>query len=512
MTAMRPPSAPIRWWPACLILALGLAGLLLVQLGDPEDQQKQMVGTLLFGALLPAGLFLWLVLFSRLPGRRRARLAAAGGAGLLLFLVFFRVQGFTGNLLPILEPRFGGGPRLTAETTTAKVDISTSADDFPQFRGAARDGRVPGARLARDWAAQPPRELWRRPVGEGWSGFAVVGNLAITQEQREDQEVIAAYDAGSGTPVWSHAAPGYFENALGGNGPRATPTVENGQVFTFGPTGLLRALELSSGRLLWSRQAAEENGGKRPEWGYAGSPLLVGDLVVVVTGGSGGRNLAAYRRGDGEKVWTAGEDGAGYASPLLADLAGRRQIVVFGRAAVTGHDPADGRVLWSHPWSSAQANVAIPMAIDANHLLVSSGYGVGSALIEVTAEGDGFATRAIWQNNQMKAKFTNLVEHGGRIYGLDDGIFACLDPRTGERCWKGGRFGHGQILLAGGLILALTEAGEMVMVEPDTRKLVELGRFPALTGKSWNTFALSGSRLLVRNHQEAACFELPLAG
>lgn len=507
MSAVR----PIRWWPAVLILLLGIAGLLLVQLGNAQDQQKQMVGTMLVGFLLPAGLFLWLVLFSRLPGRRRALFAAAGAAGLVLFLALFRVQGFTGNLLPILEPRFGGGPRLEAQSTTAKVDIATSADDFPQFRGAARDGRVPDARLARDWAARPPRELWRRPVGEGWSGFAVVGQLAVTQEQREGQEVVAAYDTAGGEPLWSHAAAGSFENALGGNGPRATPTIEGGQVFAFGPTGLLRALELSTGRLLWSRQAAEENDGQRPEWGYAGSPLLAGDLVVVVVGGSNGRNLAAYRRSDGEPVWQAGEDRAGYASPLLAELAGRQQVVVFGRAAVTGHDPRDGRVLWSHPWSSAQANVSMPMAIDASHLLVSSGYGLGSELIEIAAEDGGFAARTVWQNNQLKAKFTNLVEHGGKIYGLDDGIFACFDPRTGQRCWKGGRYGHGQILLAGNLILALTEAGEMVLIEPNAEKLVELGRFPALSGKSWNTFALSGAKLFVRNHLEAACFELPLA-
>lgn len=502
----------IRWWPPLLLLVLAAAGLLSIWLGEGEDQQARVMSTVLICLLLPALLFVWLVLFSRLPGRLRARWALGGGAAALLFFALFRVQGFTGNLVPIVGPRFGGGPRLAATSTTAAVDIASTPFDFPQFRGAARDGRVAGVRLARDWSAKPPRELWRRPVGEGWSGFAVVGKLAITQEQREGQELVAAYHLDTGEPLWSHAAPGQFENALGGNGPRGTPTAFGGQVFTFGPTGLLRALDLSTGKLLWSRQAAEENGGKVPEWGFAGSPLLVGELVVVSVGGSDGRSLVAYRRDNGEMAWSGGDDRAGYSSLQLAELAGRQQIVAFNRGSVAGHDPAGGAVLWSFPWSSQQANVALPLRIGDDRLLVSSGYGVGSALIEIKQVGAGFEAKEIWNSNQMKAKFTNLVEKDGKVYGLDDGIFACLDLATGERCWKGGRYGHGQLLLVGELIVLLAENGELVLIEPDPAGLEELGRFPALSGKSWNTFALSGSKLLVRNHQEAACFELPLAG
>ena len=255
----------VRWWPAALLLLAAGAALAFSLAGNGEDQQAKVVGALSIGLLLPVGLFLWLVLFSRLPGRVRARWALGIAAAAALFLIFFRVQGFTGDLLPIFEPRFGGGPRLIAETTSARVDISSSAEDFPQFRGASRDGRVPGAKLARDWQAKAPRELWRRPIGAGWSAFAIAGQLAVTQEQREGQEVVTAYQLATGEPAWSHAAPGSFENALGGDGPRATPTIAGGQVFTFGPTGLLRALDLGTGKLAWSRQAAEENGGRRPE-------------------------------------------------------------------------------------------------------------------------------------------------------------------------------------------------------------------------------------------------------
>ena len=508
----KPPASKIRWWPAALLSSMALLAAIAILFGASEDEQKRAVQLMLIFVLYGLGMWLWLLFFGRLPGRLRKRIALGTVAAATLFLLLFRIQGFTGNLLPIVEPRFGGGPRLAATTTTVAVDIAATPFDFPQFRGAARDGRVAGVRLARDWSAKPPRELWRRPVGEGWSGFAVVGKLAITQEQRDGQEVVAAYDVATGEPLWSHAAPGQFENALGGNGPRATPTVEGGQVFTSGPTGLLRALDLSTGKLLWSRQAAEENGGKVPEWGFAGSPLLVGELVVVSVGGNGGRSLVAYRRDNGEKAWSGGDDRAGYSSLQLAELAGRQQIVAFNRGSVAGHDPAGGAVLWTFSWSSQQANVALPLRIGGDRLLVSSGYGVGSALIEIKQAGEGFEAKEIWHSNQMKAKFTNLVEKDGKVYGLDDGIFACLDLATGERCWKGGRYGHGQLLLVGELIVLLAENGELVLIEPDPAGLEELGRFPALSGKSWNTFALSGSKLLVRNHQEAACFELPLEG
>lgn len=513
--ASRPESVSspkIRWWPIGLLTVLALTAAIAVIFGDSEDEQRRAMQLMLIVVLYGLGILIWVLLFGRLPARTGKMIALRTAAAALLFFVFFRIQGFTGNLLPIVEPRFGGGPRLAATSTTAAVDIAGSPFDFPQFRGAARDGRVAGVRLDRDWNARPPRELWRRPVGEGWSGFAVIGKLAITQEQRDGHEVVAAYDLATGEPLWSHAAPGQFENALGGNGPRATPTVEGGQVFTSGPTGLLRALELSTGKLLWSRQAAEENGGKVPEWGFAGSPLLVGELVVVSVGGKDGRSLVAYRRDNGELAWSGGDDRAGYSSLQLAELAGRQQIVAFNRGSVAGHDPAGGAVLWSFPWSSQQANVALPLRIAGDRLLISSGYGVGSSLIEIKQNGAGFEAKEIWHSNQMKAKFTNLVEKDGKVYGLDDGIFACLDLATGERCWKGGRYGHGQLLLVGELIVLLAENGELVLIEPDPTGLKELGRFPALSGKSWNTFALSGSKLLVRNHREAACFELPLAG
>ena len=512
MNEVTSPAArrPIRWWPAILMILLALAALLAVWLREAADNQIRVIATLTTFLFLSGGLFLWAVLLSRLPGRLRLRIAGGGVLAVVLFFGLFRIEGFTGNLLPILKFRPLAGERLSAESTTAKVDIATSPDDFPQFRGATRDGRVPGVKLARDWLARPPKELWRRPIGTGWSGFAVVGQLAITQEQREGQDMVTAYELSTGAPVWSHAVDGFYDSSLGGEGPRATPTVADGQVFAFGPTGLLRAIELATGKLLWSRQAAEENGGVVPEWGYSGSPLLFGDKVVVSVGGKNNKSLVAYRRDTGEPVWAAGDDAASFSSPLIAEFDGEQQIVIFNKGSVAGHDPATGELLWSSRWSPAQPNVSQPIVLGNNRLLVSSGYGIGSSLFELQKKDGKWQTRGIWQNNKMKSKFGNPLEVGGKLYGLDDGIYACIDLETGERCWKEGRYGHGQQLLVGNLLLLLSEEGEMVMIDPDPTSLKELGRFPALSGRSWNTIAVSGSKLLVRNHQEAACFELPL--
>jgi outer membrane protein assembly factor BamB len=504
-------SRGIRWWPAVAICLLALAALIKVLAGDGEDQQSRQLGLLAIVVVALHLLFLWLILFSRLSGRLRLRIFLGGLAAVALFFALFRIEGVTGNLMPIATFRFGGGQGLEAFSRLGRAEVATTRDDFPQFLGPRRNGMLEGLRLDPDWQARPPRQLWRRPVGEGWSGFAVVGKVALTQEQRAGHEVVAAYHLETGEPIWSHAAEDAYTSPIGGNGPRATPTVDGGHVFTLSATGLLRALDLATGQLLWQRQAREENGGRQPEWGYAGSPLLVGDLVVVSVGGEG-KLLAAYRRQDGEPAWTGGGDRSGFASPMLAKLAGREMIVAFNHASISGHDPADGKTLWTTPWSERQANVAQPVPLGGDLLLVSSGYGVGSAVyrIEPKTGGEGYQAVEQWATTRMKAKFTNLVVHEGDVYGLDDGVLACLDPATGERRWKAGRYGHGQVLLVSDLLLVQTEEGELVLVDPDPKELKELHRVRVLEGKSWNSPTLAGKYLLVRNGAEAAAYELAL--
>jgi outer membrane protein assembly factor BamB len=332
----------------------------------------------------------------------------------------------------------------------------------------------------------------------------------VTQEQRGDEERVVAYDVRSGRPLWSHADRARYETVIAGVGPRATPTIDGPSVYAMGATGILNALDLASGKRLWSRDVLQETDAVLPEWGRSCSPLLVDGRVVVIAGGSGGRRLVAYDAASGGPAWAAGEGGASYSSPTLVTLAGRRQLVVLNEASVSGHDPATGALLWEHPFPGGQPNVAMPLLLDPNRLLVSVGYGVGSKAYRVSETGGALHASLEWESPRLKSKFANLLVHDGFVYGIDDGVLTCLDPASGERRWKSGRHGHGQLLLVAGLLLVQSEEGELVLVDPSPDAYRELTRFAALDGKTWNPPALAGSLLLVRNDREAAAYQLPV--
>lgn len=382
--------------------------------------------------------------------------------------------------------------------------------DFPQFLGPGRDGILRGFRLARDFTAQPPHRLWRQPVGDGWAGFAVVGDLAVTQEQRGDDERVIAYDLRTGRVRWSHTDRTRYQTFIAGIGPRATPSIAGGRVYAMGGTGILNALDLATGRLLWSHRVVEENGAELPQWGKAGSPLVVGQRVIVSAGGTSGRSLVAYDAISGAQVWAAGQDESSYSSPVVADLAGRRQIVIFNSRTIAAHDPETGALLWVHAWPPGSPNVTNPVPLPGDRLLVSAGYGLGAKAYRIAPRADGaLEARLDWESPRLKSKFANIVLHGGFVFGLDDGVLTCLDPATGERKWKAGHYGHGQLLLVDDLLLVQTEEGEIVLIEPNPDGLRELTRFAALEGKTWNPPALAGALLVVRNDREAAAYELP---
>ncbi|MGQ9589061.1 MAG: PQQ-binding-like beta-propeller repeat protein [Planctomycetota bacterium] len=468
-----------------------------------------------FGALL----VLWTLFLSRL--RLAARLAIAAGllaaGGLGAALVRFR--GVTGDLVLILEWRTREPParELPPEAQAAKVapsdlDAAEAAWlDFPQFLGPERNGTVPGVRLARDWVARPPRLVWSRDVGAGWSGFAVSGRRAFTQEQRGEEEIVACYDLLTGALLWAHADRARFEKSFAGVGPRATPTVEGKDVYALGATGILNCLDRSSGARRWSRNVVEENRATPPEWGVAGSPLVLGRLVVVNAGGPEGRSLVAYDRSSGEIVWSGGSDRAGYSSPARATIAGVPQVLVFNHSSVAAHDERDGRPLWGWPWAYGKPNVAQPLAVPGDRVFVSSGYGVGCALLDVrrTAKG-AYVVEEAWQTTSLKAKFANFVRRGDFVYGLDDGTLVCVDLETGARRWKGARYGHGQLLLVEDLVLVSAEQGAIALVEAVPDGFREAARHPALGEKTWNSPALAAPYLLLRNDRRAACYELPL--
>lgn len=534
MSARQPPPdrRSTRWWPAALVLVLGAAALAWIWGTGDRIGQQRVIPTFVVLFVTAVGLVVWAVFLSHWPRRARAAVFLGAIAVTLAATGLLRIRGVTGDLVPLVSWRWqagNGGPPLTlagepalatrpspesarSATPTKAASAGSATADYPQFLGPNRDAVVRGLRLARDWRARPPREVWRRPVGEGWSSFAVAGDLAVTQEQAGAEERVVAYDWRTGRPVWTHADRARYETTIAGIGPRATPTIASERVYAMGATGLLNALDLTTGRLLWQRNVTAENGAENPEWGKSCSPLIAGDVVVLSAGGPNGRSLVAYDRETGVPRWRGGGDRSAYASPLLARLAGVEQIVILNRGSVAAHDPETGEVLWKHPWPAEQPNVAQPVPLPGDRLLVSSGYGIGSKLFEILPSPAGrLEAVLLWESPRLKAKFTNLVLHEGFVYGLDDGTLACLDPATGERRWRQGRYGHGQILLVENLLLVQAENGDVALVEPHTSGLRELGRFAALSSKTWNNPALAGPYLLVRNDREAACFELPVA-
>jgi outer membrane protein assembly factor BamB len=394
-------------------------------------------------------------------------------------------------------------PSLPAATRTG--------GDWPGFRGPHRDDTVIGVKIKTDWATSPPVELWRRPLGPGWSSFAVRDDLLYTQEQRGDFEVVSCYSVTTGKPVWIHRDAARFWESNGGAGPRGTPTLSEGRLFTFGATGILNALNAGTGSVVWKRNVASDAGVKVPEWGFSSSPLVVGDVVIVAASG----RLVAYDFATGNRHWLGANGGGSYSSPHLFTIGGEEQVVMLSYNGATSVAPSDGRVLWKHEWPGATI-VQPAITADGGVLVTTSDMsgGIGLRRLAVAHGLDGWTVAEVWTSTALKPYFNDYVVHDGHAFGFDGGILACIDLQDGKRNWKGGRYGHGQLLLLSdqGLLLVLTEEGELALVPAAPGQFTEIARFPAMEGKTWNHAVLSGDVLLVRNGTEMVAFRLPLAG
>ena len=500
-----------------------LLALVVIQL-QPELERNIKTWLVVVLALLFLGsVLLWFLFLSRLPWKIRGATVMILALGVFGLSRLVRVDGsLNGTGLPRLVwkwshedlARFARQPDTAAKSAPTAAVNAADIPDVPQFLGPNRDGLVPGVSLARDWNATPPKQLWRQPIGKGWSAFAVVGGRAYTQEQRGDGELVTCYEALTGRLLWAHTNIARFNQWQGGEGPRATPTLVQGQVFAYGASGVLDCLDAASGRRVWSRGVLTENHLGNLTWGVSCSPLVFDDTVVVTGAQGSGPTVLAYRRQTGQPLWHAGKDKASYASPVLATLAGRRLVLSANAGALTVHDPATGQVLLQHAWGNDQRPKASqPVVLEGDRVFLSAGYNMGCVMLQVKAAPDGKLTaQEVWKGRTMKNQFNTSAVRQGCLYGLDDGLLACVDAATGERKWKEGHYGSGQSLLVDDLVLIQSEPGEVVLAEAKSDAFHELARLPALSRKTWNYPTLAGRYLLVRNDQEAACYELPLQG
>lgn len=378
---------------------------------------------------------------------------------------------------------------------------------WTNFRGPARDGRYDEQPIRTNWQGGL-QQLWKQPSGGGYSSFSVADGVAYTIEQRRGQEVVAAYQVETGRELWTHAWDALYTDSTG-DGPRATPTWNEGRLYALGALGELRCLDARTGKLVWSKNILKDAGASNIPWGMAASPLVVDDKVVVIPGGSNNKSVVAYNAKTGAPVWGALGDTASYTSPMLVSLAGRRQILAVTARRVAGIAPEDGAVLWEFPWAnSIGINVAQPIVVGPNRFFVSAGYGKGAALVELTDAGGKLSAASVWERASMKNKFNSSVFQDGYVYGLDEGMLTCVDVSTGEQKWKARGYGYGQVVLASGHLIVTTDEGEVALVRATPAGHTELARFPALEGKTWNCPAIANGRLLVRNATQMACYKL----
>ncbi len=501
-------------------LGLVAAGALSVVLAHPT-----MRGAATSYFTLPIGFFLFALASVIL---RRARpLVRSGMAVLLAFAgfavsIFLRNDGMTGDYKFAFHSRW----RRTAEETMLaaqkpeapkikeQVEVNSLTNglahpEWAEFRGPDRAGRSLAAKISTNWSAQPPKEIWKILVGPGWSSFTVAGRMIFTQEQRGPNEAVVSYDADSGKEIWKTEIEARLDDPMGGPGPRATPTVADSALYAAGSTGALLRLNAVTGEIVWQKELTRVADSRVPMWGFADSPLVLGTNVIVY-GGGGEKGLLAFDTTSGDLRWSAPCPIDSYGSPQLNKILDEDSILVLSKSGLLLLDPANGKVRLDYEWKIPQYRALQPHVVGNDTILLPTGMNMGTRAIRIKKSGGQYSAEELWTSRHLKPDFVDLVSYEGHAYGNDGGILTCIDLKTGERKWKGGRYGKGQILLLekSGLLLVLSEQGQVVLVAADPSEHREVASFQALEGKTWNHPVLVRDRLYVRNSEQAAAFKL----
>lgn len=559
------PSPGFRLWPAMLVLILQAVGLV-VQVTPSIDNFTRFV-VMMAGPLLCALLYVgWLLLASRVRLVEGVALIAIAavmgvitsfvvhesvGVGLWIYGVpitlavatlglaltqtfestsrlvlvsalllagwlpfwFVRLTGVTGDYYPEFAWRWAPStePPLAKLEGGAPAQWQAESIEWPHFRGPRMDSRAVNCDLTLDFERAKPKELWRIPIGAGWSSFAYVSGRLFTQEQRGEQELVTCYDAATGAPIWQFANPERFNEVVSGPGPRATPTFAAGRIYALGAKGLLAAVDAADGKPLWQRNVMKDYKAELPLWGFSSSPLAVGDVVIVYVGGEGDKGLVAFDRQTGEPVWSVESRGMNYTSAQLETVGGVELVLFHDDTGLMALDPTTGKVAWRYKPLDWKGHVICqPQKIGESDLIVPTGDGVGMVRLSVTRDGAEWKIDEKWSERSMRPSFNDFLIHAGHCYGFNQNIFCSIDAETGERNWLEGRYGFGQALLLpkAGQILVIGEFGELTLLAADPRGSRELGRFRLWDEKTWNHPIVVGNRLYARSGLQAVGLEL----
>jgi len=374
---------------------------------------------------------------------------------------------------------------------SAVASASASANDWPRWRGPDFNGISNENGWPISWPDDGPKQLWKASVGTGFSSVAISNGRLYTLGNQSGTETIFCIDAGTGKEQWRHSYSCPVDPNLYEGGPNATPTVDGGTVYSFSRKGHLFALDAATGQIIWSKNVHDDSAAKIPDWGFSGSPLVEGKLVIINAGPAG----LGLDKATGQVIWSSGKESAGYSSPVPFTVGSIHGALLFSTKTLSAVNPETGALLWQHPWPTPYGvNAADPVLLG-NRIFVSSGYGQGCALLQTTGE----SVSVLWQNKNMRNHFNSSLAIGESIYGFDESELKCLDARTGNARWADHSLGKGSLIAAAGKLIVLGEKGQLVVAEASLDAFKPLARAQVLGGKCWTAPVLANARIYCRN-------------
>ena len=400
-------------------------------------------------------------------------------------------------------------PSQEQVTPNKIVSLRRTSSMWNQYRGPNRDGHIPAQGVALNWE-EKPKALWKIPTGAGHSSVLIGEQTVYTLEQNGDRETLFARNLSKGKEKWKVAQQTKWDDMMSGTGPRSTPTLLDGKLYTLFSNGVLCRVNAKSGKLEWETKTVEANY-EFPEWGISCSPLIWNDLIILNLGGEKSA-VRAYSINDGKRVWESDLSGKGvYISSSILTLLGEDHLLAAVEGKIAGLNPKDGKTLWEKPWKIFlnNAQIAQPIALSKNSFLLAAGYGKGAECWNISKRANGkYLIETNWKSKNLKAKFSNPVLKDGFLYGLSENLLVCLDAKTGELKWRGNKYGYGRILVSKDKLLVLGNTGILSVVEATPDQFKEVFSEQLLSNlRCWNGPALASGYLVAMNGEELACFD-----
>ncbi len=418
----------------------------------------------------------------------------------------------TSNEQNMLAERSSMPKELLANVAATEIENWITNPEWARFRGNDGRSQQHGPKISTNWIKRLPQSIWKKPIGPGWSSYVVAGDLLFTQEQLGEQEAVVCYGADSGLEIWTRPIESRFSDPLGGPGPRATPTLAGGALFAQGANGQLQRLDPKTGDVVWMTDIRQVADRESPTWGFSSSPLVLGSVVVVHAGGKGDKGTLAFDVESGDLKWSAPAGDHSYSSPELCTINGIEYVLMLTNAGIDMLNPKSGEVLLAYDWKCSGYRALQPQLIDGDSILLATQES-GTRRIRISQTDAGLAAEEVWTSPRLKPDFNDFVVYENHAYGYDGSIITCIDLTTGDRVWKKGRYGKGQLLLLAdsGVLLIVSESGDVVLLKASPEGHEELASFHAIDGRTWNHPVVVGDKLYLRNSEQAACYQLPMA-